>query len=59
MTVAGVIYGLFDFAFYYPVFMSYVWMAGAIYYFFYREQTEHRRLKGRAATASPRVPVIT
>jgi len=40
MTVDRFIYGLFDFAFYYPVFMSYVWMAGAIYYFFYRERAK-------------------
>ena len=42
MTVDRMIYGLFEFAFYYPVFMSYVWMAGAVYYFFYRERAEHR-----------------
>ncbi|MCH8112612.1 MAG: poly-beta-1,6 N-acetyl-D-glucosamine synthase, partial [Proteobacteria bacterium] len=33
---------LFDFAFYYPLFMSYLWMTGAIYYFFYREHVEKR-----------------
>ena len=34
---------LLDFTFYYPLFMSYVWMSGAIYYFFYREKSDHRR----------------
>lgn len=37
------VYGMLDFAFYYPLFMSYVWATGAIYYFFYREQSDHRR----------------
>ena len=43
MTLDKIVYGLLDFAFYYPLFMSYVWATGAIYYFFYREQAEHRR----------------
>lgn len=34
---------LFNFAFYYPLFMAYVWIAGAIYYFFYRERVERRQ----------------
>jgi poly-beta-1,6-N-acetyl-D-glucosamine synthase len=29
---------LLGFAFYYPLFMSYLWMAGALYYYFSREQ---------------------
>lgn len=40
MSLDRFIYGLFDFSFYYPVFMSYVWMAGALYYFFYRERAK-------------------
>lgn len=40
-TAIGV---LFDFAFYYPLFMSYLWMTGAVYYFFYREHVEKRAL---------------
>lgn len=43
MTLDRLVHGLLDFAFYYPLFMSYVWATGAIYYFFYREQTDHRR----------------
>lgn len=42
MTWLDVANGLFDFAFYYPLFMSYVWIAGALYYFFYRERVERR-----------------
>ncbi|MCC6610123.1 MAG: poly-beta-1,6 N-acetyl-D-glucosamine synthase [Burkholderiales bacterium] len=29
---------LFDFTFYYPLFMSYLWMAGALYYYFHYER---------------------
>jgi biofilm PGA synthesis N-glycosyltransferase PgaC len=43
MTLESVVQALFDFTFYYPLFMSYVWATGAAYYFFYREQAEHRR----------------
>jgi biofilm PGA synthesis N-glycosyltransferase PgaC len=43
MNIDAIVYGLFDFAFYYPLFMSYVWVTGAIYYFFYRERTDRRR----------------
>jgi biofilm PGA synthesis N-glycosyltransferase PgaC len=43
MSFADVFYALLEFTFYYPLFMSYMWMVGAIYYFFYREQSDHRR----------------
>jgi biofilm PGA synthesis N-glycosyltransferase PgaC len=43
MTLESVVHALFDFTFYYPLFMSYVWATGAAYYFFYREQADHRR----------------
>ncbi len=42
MTLTGIVYFLFDFAFFYPFFMAYLWMTGAIYYFFYREKIEKR-----------------
>ena len=42
MTTADAIRALFDFAFYYPLVMSYVWMTGALYYFFYRERVDRR-----------------
>jgi len=32
---------LFDFAFFYPLFMSYLWMAGALYYHFHWERREN------------------
>ncbi len=44
MTANELILALLDFAFYYPLLMSYVWIAGAIYYFFYRERVDHRRV---------------
>ena len=42
MSFETIILGLFDFAFYYPLFMAYLWMTGAVYYFFYRERIEKR-----------------
>ena len=42
MTFADFFGFLFDFAFFYPFFMAYLWMMGAIYYFFYREKVEKR-----------------
>jgi biofilm PGA synthesis N-glycosyltransferase PgaC len=43
MSIEGVVNGLLEFAFYYPLFMTYVWMIGAVYYFYYRENSDHRR----------------
>lgn len=31
---------LLGFAFYYPLFMAYLWMAGALYFYFSKEQNE-------------------
>ncbi len=45
MTMTQFVNGLLDFAFYYPMFMSYMWMTGAIYYFFYREHVEKRHFE--------------
>ena len=42
MTAEKIILALFDFSFYYPFFMAYLWMTGAVYYFFYREHVEKR-----------------
>ena len=42
MTLASFVEALFNFAFYYPFFMAYLWITGAIYYFFYREHAEKR-----------------
>ena len=42
MTLTGFVHFLFDFAFYSPFFMAYLWMTGAVYYFFYREKVERR-----------------
>jgi len=38
----SIVKALFEFAFYYPLFMSYLWMTGAVYYFFYWEKLEKR-----------------
>jgi len=43
MTLHAFVEYALDFAFYYPLFMSYVWAAGAVYYFAYREHADHRR----------------
>jgi biofilm PGA synthesis N-glycosyltransferase PgaC len=42
MTLASFVEALFNFAFYYPFFMAYLWITGAVYYFFYREHAEKR-----------------
>jgi biofilm PGA synthesis N-glycosyltransferase PgaC len=42
MTMHTVVNALFDFAFYYPMFMGYLWVTGAVYYFLYRERVEKR-----------------
>ena len=42
MTFHQAVTAIFDFTFYYPLVMSYVWMCAAVYYFFYRERHEHR-----------------
>lgn len=38
MSLDALFYALLNFTFYYPLFMSIVWMTAAIYYFFYREK---------------------
>lgn len=40
MSMKSVLETLLDFAFYYPLLMSYVWITGALYYYFYREKVE-------------------
>jgi biofilm PGA synthesis N-glycosyltransferase PgaC len=57
MTLESVVHALFDFTFYYPLFMSYVWATGAAYYFFYREQAEHRRPDNPPKL--PELPAVT
>ena len=42
MTFTDIFAFLFDFAFFYPFFMAYLWITGAVYYFFYREKVEKR-----------------
>jgi biofilm PGA synthesis N-glycosyltransferase PgaC len=42
MSFATIVGWLFEFTFYYPLIMSYVWICGAVYYFFYRERHDRR-----------------
>jgi len=42
MSMEAVVNWLLEFSFYYPLLMTYVWMIGAVYYFFYRERVERR-----------------
>jgi len=43
MNVTAFVDQVLDFAFYYPLFMSYVWAVGAVYYYVYRERADHHR----------------
>ncbi len=45
---------LFDFAFYYPLFMSYLWMTGGIYYYYHWERKAWER-KAPPPTSPPRL----
>ena len=45
MSIETLFAWLLDFSFYYPLFMSYTWVTGALYYFFYREHHEHRHFQ--------------
>lgn len=38
MNLDALFYSLLNFTFYYPLFMSIVWMTASVYYFFYREK---------------------
>src|SRR5208282_3509943 len=38
LDIRGLSGGILDFVFFYPLFMSYVWTAGGLYYYFYWER---------------------
>lgn len=42
MNVDTIALAILDFAFYYPIFMTYIWIIGALFYFYYRENSDHR-----------------
>jgi len=42
MSLSAIAVIVMDFTFYYPLFMAYLWMAGSVYYFFYRERVDAR-----------------
>ena len=50
---------LIDYSFYYPLFMSYVWMAGGMYYYYrYERRTTPSVSQPPALAAYPRVSII-
>lgn len=51
---------LLAFAFYYPLFMSYTWMIGGLYYYFHWERRSHRRYGSTPPPLSnyPRVSLL-
>ena len=50
---------LLDFAFYYPLFMAYLWIIGALIYFFHWERKEHARYKSGALPELPAYPKVS
>ena len=57
MSFDGFILALYDFAFYYPLFMAYLWISGALYYYFYRERVEKHPID--APPELPDTPGVT
>ncbi|RDS86574.1 poly-beta-1,6-N-acetyl-D-glucosamine synthase [Dyella psychrodurans] len=55
---AGFIHTLLDFAFFYPLAMSLIWMTGGLIYFLRWERTEPSRLKPPALPSYPMVSLI-
>lgn len=49
---------LLGFAFYYPLFMAYLWMAGALYYYFTKERKESFYEDPPTLTEYPKVSVL-
>ena len=49
---------LLSFAFYYPLFMAYLWMAGALYYYFTKERKEPHFTEPPALPEYPKVSVL-
>lgn len=49
---------LFDFTFYYPLFMSYLWMCGGLYYYFHYERNDPPYDQPPALTEYPPVSIL-
>ena len=49
---------ILDFAFFYPLFMAYLWMAGAIYYYFHWEKKDGHHSQPPALDQYPAVSII-
>lgn len=58
MTVASIGEFLADFAFYYPLFMAWLWMAGALFYWYRHERRGRRPDQPPALDEFPRVAVV-
>lgn len=55
---AAWIQALFDFAFYYPLYMSYVWMIGGLIYYVRREQKDKNYYEQPALSRYPPVTIV-
>lgn len=49
---------IFGFAFYYPLFMAYLWMIGATFYYFHWERSKPKRLSASETSEYPGVSVL-
>jgi biofilm PGA synthesis N-glycosyltransferase PgaC len=57
--MGDLIQGVFNFSFYYPLFMAYLWMIGGVYYYFHWEAKERRSYDHPPKlSASPPVSIV-
>jgi len=54
----GFLHGLFQFAFLYPIIMSFVWMAGGLYYYMRRERKQPTRTEPPVLAETPPVSIL-
>ncbi|MFT4197190.1 MAG: poly-beta-1,6-N-acetyl-D-glucosamine synthase [Pseudoxanthomonas sp.] len=54
----GLLHALFEFAFYYPLVMSFFWISGGLYYYLRRERSEHAFDDPPAMPAYPPVSIL-
>lgn len=58
MTTHGLITKLQDFVFYYPFFMSYLWMIGGVVHYFLLEEGRVLSKRKIAASGFPKVSIV-
>ena len=58
LLTGSVIGHIFDFTFYYPLFMSYLWMCGGLYYYFHYERSDPAFDQPPALQAYPPVSIL-